>query len=439
MGSTGRRELTMQSVGTPRIAQKVETPGSTPQAKKRPIVISTAEADDEQEHEEVFEGMPANGGGGGRSHFNLERVSRWQQFKEKYVDTNVGLILLVVAQFFNTLMIVSTKLLETNPVAGQKIKPLQILVVRMAITYIGCLVYMYVNRATVKYVPFGDPKVRKWLILRGCTGFFGVFGSYFSLMYLSISDSVLISFLSPSITILLAWAVLRERIHRYEVAGCFVSLLGVVLIIRPPFLFGVDALDSSADPSPVESHHPRDRLIATLVALLGCFGMSCVYIIIRFIGDRAHAIMSVSYFSLITLIVSIIGVLTIPSMKFQMPHSSKEWLLFANLGISGFCFQLMLTMGIQRERAGRGSLITYTQLVYAIFWDVWLYHHPPSIWSVCGMFIIIGSTLYVVRLKNSGPTVSDDADTPSTVSEQDGDELEAQRLDPPIQLEDIER
>lgn len=109
--------------------------------------------------------------------------------------------------------------------------------------------------------------------------------------------------------------------------------------------------------------------------------------------------MNVSYFSLVTLVIALIGIIFIPSMKFQMPHNLKEWLLFLNLGISGFFHQLLLTLGIQRERAGRGSLITYTQLIYALLWDIILYNHLPAFWSWCGMVLIIGSTLYVVKIK----------------------------------------
>lgn len=325
--------------------------------------------------------------------FNLER--RQFTFKERYVDPNMGLLLLVASYFFSSLMVVSTKVLETNPNTDTRIKPLQILVVRMAITYVGTLIYMYLYRESISYVPFGDPSIRKWLILRGFMGFFSVFGTYFSLMYISISDSVLITFLEPSLIIILAWLILREKVQRMEFVGCFVSLVGVVVIVRPPFLFGTPETVDTV----VESSNPRERLIATLVALWGAFGMASVYIIIRFIGDRAHAIMNVSYFSLVTLVIALIGIIFIPSMKFQMPHNLKEWLLFLNLGISGFCHQLLLTLGIQRERAGRGSLITYTQLIYALLWDIILYNHLPAFWSWCGMVLIIGSTLYVVKIK----------------------------------------
>lgn len=334
------------------------------------------------------------------STFSKDNESNVQRISREYLRPNIGLVFLVIAQFFNSLMVVSTKVLETDheleTVEHQEpIKPLQILLVRMGMTYVGTLIYMYMNRKTIDNVPFGAPAMRKWLILRGFTGFFGVFGMYFSLMYLSISDAVLITFLTPTVTVIMAWIILRERFTKMEAIGSIISLCGVVLIVRPSFLFGTPTTPINS----AESEDTRDRLIATIVALVGVLGASAVYIIIRFIGNKAHAIMSVSYFSLIVTIISFVGILIIPSMKFQVPKDLKQWLLFINLGFCGFIFQLLLTLGIQKERAGRGSLMSYTQLIYAIFWDVSLWQHWPNLWSWLGMLIIVGTTILVVKFK----------------------------------------
>ena len=323
-------------------------------------------------------------------------------FWEAKIRSNIGIVYLILSQLFNSVMITSTKLLETNPKYEKKIQPLQILLFRMFVTYIGTLVYMYTHRDTVPDVPFGAPSVRKWLVLRGLSGFCGVFGTYFSLMYLSISDSVLIGFLTPTITIFLAAWILKESLNRWEVVSSITSFIGVVLIIRPPFLFGVET-DTSipGDNQTVETKDSLKRTIATLVALFGTIGTSFVFIIIRFIGNRAHAIMSVSYFSLCTLIISLLGILILPGVEFLIPRSLKEWFLFFNLGFFGLWFQLLWNMGIQKEPAGRGSLIMYTSMIYALFWDFVLYHHWPPLWSWCGMFLIIGSTLLALKLKMS--------------------------------------
>lgn len=347
-------------------------------------------------------------------------VSRLNQ---EYLKPNVGLLYLIVSQLFNSLMVVSTKVLELDREGfasdESSIQPLQILLVRMIITYVGTLVYMQINKRNIEHVPFGDPKVRPWLVMRGAMGFFGVFGMYFSLQYLTISDAVLITFLAPSVTIILAWLILREHLCKAEVVGSLLSLTGVVLIVRPSFLFG----DPQGDGNDVaETMDPRKRLVATLVALWGVVGISSVWIIIRYIGKRAHAIINVSYFSLITGLIALFGILFVPSMQFQTPRTTKQWLLLGSLGICGFCHQLLLTIGIQKERAGRGTLMSYTNLIYAVFWDVLLFAHWPSIWSLCGMILITGSTLYVVKMRNT------DNETEKHIADP-GDDLETVAMD----------
>ncbi|CEP62835.1 uncharacterized protein LALA0_S06e04918g [Lachancea lanzarotensis] len=323
--------------------------------------------------------------------------NRFQRLSNEYLKPNIGLIYLLTANLFNSAMVVSTKLLETDQTLEEPITPLQILVVRMFITYVGTVIYMYWNRSKIEHVPWGPPEMRKWFILRGCTGFFGVFGMYYSLMYLSVPDATVITFLGPSITGVLAWMVLHERYTKVEAIGALVSLLGVVMIVRPSFLLGSSTPEKTSDV--VESNDPQERLVATLIALLGVLGSANVYIIIRYIGNRAHAIMTVSYFALICCIVSFVGICTIPWMTFQVPQTGRQWLLFSIIGLSGFFMQLLLTMGIQRERAGRGAFMSYSQVIYALIWDLLIWDHLPGFWSWAGMFIIIGSAVCVIKYK----------------------------------------
>ncbi|EDO18246.1 hypothetical protein Kpol_543p75 [Vanderwaltozyma polyspora DSM 70294] len=323
----------------------------------------------------------------------------FNRLKDQYWEPNAGIFLLIVSYFFNSVMQVSTKVLETfgDKPDEDRIKPLQILLIRMVITSIGIIVYVYMNRRTIPYVPFGNPQVRQWLILRGIFGFIGVFGMYFSLMYLTISDAVLISFMAPSFTLFLAWFVLGEPFSKLEGVGSILSLTGVLFIVRPSFIFGGSIENEKSHDLSIATG--RTRFIATTIALFGAASLSGVYIVIRFIGAKAHAIMNVSYFSVVTGIVSLLGVLFIPSMKFQVPEGSTEWILFCTIGVCGFIHQLLLTMGIQKVRAGKGSLMSYTQVIYAIFWDVTLWGRWPNAWSIFGMFLIIGSTIWVIRLK----------------------------------------
>ena len=74
----------------------------------------------------------------------------------------------------------------------------------MGITVLCSTLYMW--RAKTEHFPFGMPEVRPLLIARGLTGFFGVFGMYYSLLYLPLADATVITFLAPSLACCRGWA-----------------------------------------------------------------------------------------------------------------------------------------------------------------------------------------------------------------------------------------
>ncbi|KAH3900730.1 DMT family transporter SCDLUD_003735 [Saccharomycodes ludwigii] len=318
-------------------------------------------------------------------------------------NENKGLYYLLASQLFNSIMVISTKLLETDPnFKDDPINPLQILVFRMLITFIGTLIYMFLNKNHINDVPFGPKPMRKWLVLRGSLGFFGVFGLYFSLQYLSVSDAIVITFLVPSVTGILATLLLRERFSKMEGACALTALCGVILIVRPSFLFGGEDDIAEGEDDSAESKNAKKRLIASIVGLVGVCGVSSVYVIIKHIGKRAHAIMSVTYFSFLSFLISLFGILFIPSMTFKTPQTKGQWSLFFLIGFSGFFMQLLLTLGIQMEKkTSRSALMSYSQIIYAVFWDLIIWKHLPSLTSLCGIIIIVSSTLFAVKYKNN--------------------------------------
>ncbi|CCH42411.1 putative membrane protein [Wickerhamomyces ciferrii] len=339
-------------------------------------------------------------------------------YNEKLIP-NIGLLFIILSQFFNSIMVVATKLLETDPEFTEPIHPFQILFVRMIITFAGCYAYLKYIKKDVEI--FGPREVRWLLVLRGIVGFFGVFSMYYSLMYLTVSDAVVITFLVPSVTGFLAWAILRERWTLVEALGGLVSLFGVLLIARPTFLFGER---SSSGNDNLETSNPEERLVATMVALVGVCGASGVYIVIRKIGKSVHSLVTVEYFAALCVIISLGGIIIVPGLSFRIPHTSRQWFLFFALGISGFCMQFLLTEGIQREKASRASAMLYTQMLYAIIWEVIIWHHFPNIWSWLGIIIILGSAFAVIYYKPKEIKIDDNENNYSVLSNHDDSSLD---------------
>lgn len=319
---------------------------------------------------------------------------RLSQAFESLIFSYAGVKLLLLAQVFNAGMIATTRLLETA--SEPPFHPFQVLFARMLITYAGCVIFMYYRK--VPDFLLGPKGVRFLLVIRGVLGFFGVFGLYYSVNYLEISDAAVITFLTPTVTAIFAWYFLNEPLIPVEIFAGFLALIGVVIISRPAFLFGL--LHQSELDSHEEDEVPEKmRVRAVMVALLGVCGASSVYIIIRKIGRRAHPLISVSYFSLWALIVSTIGLIVTPGLGFVLPRTGTQWIFLILLGICGFLFQFCLTAGIQRVSAGRAAAATYTLMIWTLIWEKVIWDKTPDKWSIAGGSLILGSGAIVALFK----------------------------------------
>lgn len=313
-----------------------------------------------------------------------------------------GILLLLTSQFLNSIMVTTCKLLETDENFDTPIHPLQILFIRMFITYLCCVVYMWLTKL-VDEAPFGPRPLRWLLVTRGVVGFFGVFGLYYSLQYLSLSDAVAITFLIPMVTAFLAYVLLHEPYSLLEGGCSLFSLVGVLLIAKPHFLFGSESEHETGPSESIESSSTELRLLATGVGLMGVVGASLVYIVLRKIGKQAHPLLSVSYFAMTTCVISFVALVVVPSLSIAVPQTPRQWMLFFLIGFSGFFMQFTLTAGVQRVKASRSALMIYSNMVFAVVWDLIIWGHFPGILSLLGIVIIIGNAFAILRYKLAEP------------------------------------
>ncbi|KAJ9123308.1 hypothetical protein QFC22_001507 [Naganishia vaughanmartiniae] len=246
----------------------------------------------------------------------------------------------------------------------------------MAITFVGCISYLYFNNDP--YWLFGPPEVRKLLALRGFIGFFGLTGMYQSLQYLSLSDATTLGFLSPTATALLGYMILKEPFTRKEfVAG------SVILIARPTAIFGPAVYPSTGLPVSPEGGIGGSR---TSWGNIPSHGVG---------GGRGHPTpaqrMQAVGFALM-------------GEPLVFPRTVIGWCLILLIGVFGLGAQLLVTMGLQREKAGRGSLAMYTQLLFATIIERILFHTQTSFLSVLGTIIILSAALWVAFSKQAKPS-----------------------------------
>ncbi|KIO23133.1 hypothetical protein M407DRAFT_78449 [Tulasnella calospora MUT 4182] len=256
----------------------------------------------------------------------------------------------------------------------------------------------------VPYPILGPPGTRGWLNFRGVVGFFGLFGGYYSVQYISLSDATVIGFLTPFATAFLGRIILKEAFSRKEAYAAIASFIGVILIARPSFLFDSGIVHGVGGSS--QNHIEQSekmRLVAVCVGLLGVVGASLAMVSMRRLKDSIHVMHSVIFFTSWCLIISTFSCV-LSNVIPGIPEASKVvwlWPDFEQLmgiiaiGILGFIGQVLLTMGFQKEAAGRGTLALYISIVFSLISERIFFHHQPGTLSFFGIAIILSSAIYV--------------------------------------------
>jgi drug/metabolite transporter (DMT)-like permease len=186
-----------------------------------------------------------------------------------------------------------------------------------------------------------------------------------------------IQYTNPVWTALIAAVVLGEWIGRAQVGLALLSLAGVVLVARPGFLTGGG---SALDP------------VAVAVALVGALFSAGAYVTVRRLRGEEPMVV-VFHFAL----VSTLG--SLPALAFApvLPRGS-EWLLLLAIGVATHLGQVFLTLGLQREPAGRAMTVGYLQIVFAALWGAVLFGELPDGWAVLGGAVIVACTLRLSRV-----------------------------------------
>ncbi len=134
---------------------------------------------------------------------------------------------------------------------------------------------------------FTLPKLNRLTILRGFMGVTGAAGLLYSLGKLLLSEVIIIGNTSPLITSILAILFLGEKFDAALGINAILSIIGVLLIAKPGFLF--------AGNSVIEA--PTREILGLIGAILSAIMGGVVPLLLKYLGKFTHPITLV-YFNL---------------------------------------------------------------------------------------------------------------------------------------------
>src|SRR5690606_4712848 len=139
-----------------------------------------------------------------------------------------------------------------------------------------------------------------------------LFCFFWAVVHLPLAEATVLQYLNPVLTALLAGLLLGEQLRRRELLSVGISMLGLLLVTRPAFLFGGGR---GLDP------------LASGVAILGAALSAAAYVTVRKIGTREHPLVIVFWFPLVATPLSLPAVLPVWTWP-----SPTEWLLLLAVG-----------------------------------------------------------------------------------------------------------
>ncbi|ELP5727724.1 DMT family transporter [Vibrio vulnificus] len=222
---------------------------------------------------------------------------------------------------------------------------------------------------------------KRWLFARGAVGTLALMCVYYAVTALPLAEATILQYVHPVFTALLAVLFLKERVQPATLACIVLCLLGVFTMVYPSF----DASGVGELP-----------MLSVGIALLGAFGSSIAYVIVRKLSRTEDSSVIIFYFPLVALPVSAMLI----GDDFVVPDVALILVLIL-VGIFTQIGQFGLTKAMQTQTAGNASAYSYVQIVFSALLGVVLFNEVPSIWTLLGgSLIVIGALTNVFGPKS---------------------------------------
>ena len=192
-----------------------------------------------------------------------------------------------------------------------------------------------------------------------------------AVVHMPLAEVTAISFGRTLFATILAIIVLKEVVGIRRWAGTIVGFLGVIIIIRP-------------DANNIDFY--------AILAIVSAFFVSTNMIILRKMTqiDSPSTIMAYQA-------IPITLVMAAPALHFWKTPNLNELVIIM---VAGGLMSIIQYVTIQAFKVGEAAAIApmeYARLLFAVFIGIYFFNEIPTIWTLSGAILIIGSTLYTMH------------------------------------------
>ncbi|XP_051883836.1 solute carrier family 35 member G1 isoform X1 [Pristis pectinata] len=228
----------------------------------------------------------------------------------------------------------------------------------------------------------GPKGLRLLLFLRGLLGATAMMLLFYAIQQMHLADATVIMFSNPVFVSIFAWIFLKEKCTLLDPIFISFTLVGVVLIARPQFLFGSQI-------SGFENNY-KDHIRGTAAAFASAICVALTLIVIRKMGKSVNYFLSIWYYSVVGSVLSMSVVLII--REWSLPFCGMDRAFLILIGILGIGGQAFLTKALQIEKAASVALIKTMEVVLAFILQYLFLNRSPTWWSLGGALCVTSGT-----------------------------------------------
>lgn len=227
---------------------------------------------------------------------------------------------------------------------------------------------------------------RIMLLLRSFVGTTGLMLSFYAFRLMPLADASVIVFSVPVFVAIFARLFLKEPCGLWNIVCVLLTLIGVVLITRPPLLFGNSVPALSAENGEPESTNVWGAVAAFSATLFG----ANAYVLLRALKGL-HFSVIMTNFGTFALFQTLLTTWSLGQLCW--PACGTDRLLVVALALFSFGGQILLTLSLQLEQAGPVAIARSADIVFAFIWQVLFFQEVPNRYSIAGAVLVTSSVL----------------------------------------------
>ena len=225
------------------------------------------------------------------------------------------------------------------------------------------------------------------LFFRGFMGFIALLAFFYNIAHIPLGDAMTFSKTAPIFTAIFAWMFLNEKLSLKGWLAVLIGFIGIILITKPTgmglsktdwlgIFSGVGAALAYTSVRELRAYYDTRAIVLSFM-LTGTLGPLLLMLLAPYVQN---------------------GELDFLFAIFVMPQGIV-WLYIVAMGIFATLAQVYMTKAYAQSQAGIVGAVSYSNIVFSIFFGLLLGDLFPDVISIMGIALIILSGLLVASAK----------------------------------------